>query len=338
MIETPLAMLPLDSKSQEICDWFELYTLSSEYYAAGFHELARVWDKRNNTESADSEENATDAQDFLEEIYQEIRNRIELLGECYPFRFSENNQELIFLNDDLNDGSKIYVFCLFISHTNNKVIFDKPSFYVINNRVRDLFQACATWAAAGLVDGHSYSFGFPRPDQTGFLEKLAIIYQRFGDGKVMDEPLPGVSKSPKDEEIDIISWHPRADLAPGTYYILGQVASGKNWIDKSIKGAIEGFHGNWLSPIPASTPISAMFIPFIIEPVKNENISDRLGVLTRRLGHIYHRLLIPVLARKGLELGRSRKNLVIERIEDAAEISNWIEKVISDFREACVYS
>jgi len=338
MIETPLAILPLDSKCQEICDWFELYTLSSEYYASGFNELARAWDKRKNSEDTDFEGNNADPQEFLEEVYNEIRVRMELLGDCYPFQFSETDQELVFLKDDLYDGSMIYVFCLFISHIHNKVIFDRPSFYAINNRVRDLFQACATWAAAGLVEGHSYSFGFPRPDQTGFLEKLTIIYRRFGDGKVMDTPLPGVSKSPKDEEIDVISWHPRVDSAPGTYYILGQVASGNNWLEKSIKGAIEAFHGNWLSPIPASTPISAMFIPFVIEPVINENISDRLSVLTRRLGHIYHRLLIPTLAKKGLELGRKRRNLVIERIDDVAEISIWIKKVISDFREACVYS
>jgi len=338
MIETPLSMLPLDCGSQEICDWFELYTLSSEYYAASFHELTRAWDKRKNSEDADFEGASIDAQDFLEGVYQEIRDRIEQLGECYPFDFSESDQELVFLGDRLNDGSKIYIFCLFISHINNKVVFDEPSFYVIDHRVRDLFQACATWAAAGLVVGHSYSFGFPRPDHSGFLKKLTMIYHCFGDGKAVATPLPGVSKSPKDEEIDVIAWHPRADFSPGTYYILGQVASGNNWVDKSIKGsAIEAFHGTWLSPTPASTAIAAMFIPFVVKPVKNETISDRIGILTRRLGHIYHRLLIPALARKGLELGRTHKNLVIERIDDVAEISNWIEKVISDFRNACVY-
>ncbi len=90
MIETPLAILPLDCGSQEICDWFELYTLSSEYYAVSLHELARVWDKRKNSEDADFEGNTVEAQDFLEEIYQEIRDRMEQLGECYPFQFSDN--------------------------------------------------------------------------------------------------------------------------------------------------------------------------------------------------------------------------------------------------------
>ena len=338
MIETPLAILPLDRGSQEICDWFELYTLSSEYYAVSLHELARVWDKRKNSEDSDFEGNTVEAQDFLEEIYQEIRDRMDKLGECYPFQFSENDQEFIFLNTALNDGSKIYVFCLFISNTNNKVIFDDTSFYVLDNRVRILFQACATWAAAGLVEGHSYSFGAPRHDHSGFLKKLTDIYQNFGDGKVRTTPLPGVSKSPKDEEIDIISWHPRSDSAPGTYYILGQAASGDDWRDKSIKGAIEAFHANWFEIQPSSIPTPAMFIPFNIIPVKNETINERIGVLTRRLGHIYHRLLIPALARKGLTLSQSPKKLVIERVDDVAEISTWIEKVISSFRDACVYS
>ncbi|MEI7867359.1 MAG: hypothetical protein WCI11_05670 [Candidatus Methylumidiphilus sp.] len=338
MIETPLAILPFDCESQEVCDWFELYTLSSEYYAAGFHELARAWDKRKISEDTDFEGNSAESQEFLDGVCQEIQSRMDKLSECYPFQFSDTDEELIFLNDALNDGSKIYVFCLFISHINNKVIFDNPSFYVIDNRVRSLFQACATWAAAGLVKGHSYSFGFPRHDHSGFLKKLAIIYQNFGDGRVRQTSPPGVSKSPKDEEIDVIAWHPRADFSPGTYYILGQAASGDDWRNKSIKGAIEAFHSNWFGMQPASTPTPAIFIPFNITPVQRENISDWLWVLTNRFGDIYYRLLIPTLARKGLELSQSHKNLAIERVEDITELSNWLKQVINDFREACVYS
>ena len=61
--------------------------------------------------------------------------------------------------------------------------FDDDSFFEIDNKIRDLFQACATWAAAGDVKGHAYSFGFPRPDHSGFLVKLKTIYRHFADGK-----------------------------------------------------------------------------------------------------------------------------------------------------------
>jgi lysyl-tRNA synthetase class II len=51
MLKSPLALLPLDRDVQEICDWFELYVLASEFYSAGFSELARIWDKRKNTQA-----------------------------------------------------------------------------------------------------------------------------------------------------------------------------------------------------------------------------------------------------------------------------------------------
>ncbi len=339
MIKTPLAILPLDRNVQEICDWFELYTLSSEFHSASFSELSRMWDRRRNSEDLDFQASTGSEEDgFLETIYQTVRERIYCLGDCYPFSFSDNDEELVFNKDGLNEGAIIYIFCLFIANTNNDVIFDDDSFFTINNQVRDLFQACATWAAAGEVEGNSYSFGFSRPDHSGFLPKLTVIYQHFSDGKVRSTPIPGVSISPKDEEVDIIAWRPRQDNAPGTYYILGQVASGNNWMDKSITGAIEAFHANWFEIQPASKSTPAMFIPFNIIPTKEETVQARISVLTRRFGTLFYRYRIPSLAKKGLEIGRLNNNLIIERLEDIDKISIWVQDVIEKFRGSCVYA
>ncbi len=339
MIETPLAMLPLDRNVQEICDWFELYTLSSEFHSASFSELSRMWDRRRNSEDLDFQASTGSEEDeFLETIYQTVRERIDYLGDCYPFKFSDNDEELIFIEDMLNEGSTIYIFCLFISNVNNNVIFDDGSFFTINNHVRDLFQACATWAAAGEVEGNSYSFGFPRPDHSSFIPKLTAIYQHFSDGKVRNAPLPGVSINPKDEQMDVIAWKPRRDGAAGTYYLLGQVATGQNWNDKSVMGAIKPFHEIWFDPIPSSTPTGAMFIPFNILPTKTETLHERLSVLTKYFGNIYYRYCIPDLAQKGLELSRSNKNLTVERLDDIDKITTWVNDVIKSFRGSCVYA
>ena len=340
MIETPLAMLPLDCDVQEICDWFELYTLSSEFHSASFSELSRMWDKRRNSEDLDFQASAGSEEDeFLESIYQTVRERLDYLGDCYPFSISDNDEELIFNKDGLNEGSIIYIFCLFISNTNNAAVFDDDSFFNINHEIRNnLFPACATWAAAGEVEGHSYAFGSPRHDGSSFLSKLKVIYGHFADGRVMNEPLPGVSVSPKDEQIDIIAWKPRRDRAAGTYYLLGQVATGNDWKTKSVVGAIRSFHENWLSPIPASIPIPAMFIPFNIIPTRNESLQERLFILTKSYGNMYYRYCIPYLAQKGLELSRANEHLTIERLDDINTISTWVQEVIKSFRGACVYA
>jgi hypothetical protein len=339
MIKTPLALLPLDCDIQEICDWLEFYVLSSEFYSASFSDLARGWDKRRNSEDSDFQASGiVQEEEFLENICQTIRERMEYLSDSYPFEFSDNDEELVFNQDKLNEGGIIYIFCLFISNTRNDVIFDDDSFFTINNQVRDLFQACATWAAAGEVDGHAYSFGFPRPDHSSFLPKLTAIYQHFSDGKVIDSPLPGVSVNSKDEQMDVIAWKPRRDGAAGTYYLLGQVATGQNWNDKSVTGAIIPFHKTWFSPQPASTPTPAMFIPFNIFPTKTESLKEKLFILTYHFGNIYYRYCIPYLAQKGLELGKTNHYLTIERQDDINKINTWVHKVIADFRGACVYA
>jgi len=339
LIETPLAILPLDRSFQEICDWFEFHVLSSEYHCASFSELARIWDKRRNSENTDFEDSGnTQEEFFLEEVNQIIRERITFLGDCYPFKFSENDEELIYDKDNLNAGSIIYLFCLFLSNKNKADIFDDDSFFEIDNKIRDLFQACATWAAAGEVDGHAYSFGFPRTDHSGFLVKLRAIYQHFSDGKVRNSPLPGVPISPKDEEIDIIAWRPREDGAPGTYYLLGQVASGGNWEAKSITGAICAFHRNWFDTLPASNPSPAMFIPFNIIPTKEETLQEKISFLTPRYGIIFYRYRIPLIAKKGLEISHTKKSLVIERTTEISKIADWVSEAIDNFRKSCVYS
>ena len=252
MCKTPLAMLPLDSDAQEICDWFELYVLSSQYYSASFSDLSRIWDKRKNSEDSDFQASLQQEEEFLESILQTVRDRIECLNNCYPFSFSDNDEELVFNINGLNEGSAIYIFCLFISNTNNEVIFEDDSFFVINDKVRDMFQACSTWAAAGEVEGNAYSFGFPRPDHSSFLPKLTAIYNHFSDGKVRKEPLKGVSTNPKDEQMDVIAWKPRRDRASGTYYMLGQVATGQNWQSKTLTGAVKSFHKNWFEIQPSA--------------------------------------------------------------------------------------
>lgn len=339
MIETPLAILPLDRSFQEICDWFEFHVLSSEYHCASFSELARIWDKRRNSEDTDFEDSESMQEDlFLEEVNQIIRERMLFLEDCYPFKFSESDEELIYDKDNLNTGSIIYLFCLFLSNKNRTDIFDNDSFFEIDNKIRDLFQACATWAAAGEVDGHAYSFGFPRADHSGFLVKLRAIYQHFSDGKVRNSPLPGASINPKDEEIDIIAWCPRKDGAPGTYYLLGQVASGENWEAKSITGAIYAFHRNWFEILPASNPSPAMFIPFNIIPTKEETLQEKISFLTPRYGTIFYRYRIPLIAKKGLEISHAKQSLVVERATEINKISEWVRGVIDNFRKSCVYS
>lgn len=335
----PLAQLPLDRDVHVIADWFEFYVLNSEYSSANFHDIQRMWDRRRNTEDS-TPEGRSDAspiadgdEQFLEAVLTEIRSREQFLGEAYSFKFSQSGDALV-LKSDLQVGHVIYLFCLLLSNAGNSEIFELDRFsFELNNNVRDLFQACSTWAAAKVVNGSACSFGFPRPDGTSFLDKLRQVYAAFGEGDVRDKPLPGVSSSPKDEGIDVIAWAHRADEAPGRHYVLGQVATGKNWPGKSVIEYIKPFHENWFSNSPASNPTPALFIPCCISQVGDATLSQQIFIMTKRYGDVYYRYVIPKLAQGGFDLAQTETTYSIERTDDFTEIQSWVNDTIASMRQ-----
>jgi hypothetical protein len=329
-----LSTLPLDCASQYAIDWLEYKILCSEYGIGSVSELQRIWDTRRNSEDDDFEGADSDAEVFLQNMSAEILSRVRQLEEAYPFELSPNGGTLS-LKEDLSPGAYIYLFCLFLSHPKKGAVLNGKYLPKITNEVRDLFQACSTWAAAALVRGHSYSFGFPRPDGSGFLKKLQIIYNKFGEGKVVDTIPKGASRRPKDEQIDVIAWKDRPDGAAGKIYILGQVASGNDWPNKTIKGAaISRFHGTWFSnPQVASEASAALFIPFCVVPEDGDTTAERVNILTLEFGKIYYRHLLPLLAQQGIEHCKNSPDCVVERVTDIDKITKWVDFELSKLRK-----
>lgn len=98
--------------------------------------------------------------------------------------------------------------------------------------LREYFQYIATAAIAGEIGGRAWSFGFPRPDRSRFLEKLTEIWSVLKDGDV--EPDPSAPTSPKDDGVDVFACQEPKDGLPGFLLVAAQVATGKNWREKSI--------------------------------------------------------------------------------------------------------
>lgn len=335
-----LAQLPLDCDVHVIADWFEFYVLKSEYRTASFHDIQRMWDRRRNSEESapDGRRDNSVARDgdelFLEMVLSEIRDRIFCLGAAYPFEFNVSAESLR-LKDESQVGHSVYLFCLLLSNAKKAEIFELEIFsYELTNYVRDLFQACSTWAAASAVGGSACSFGFPRPDGSNFLDKLREVYAQFGEGKVRDEPLPGVSSSPKDEGIDVIAWAHRPDGAAGRHYVLGQVATGGNWPSKSIVEYIRPLHDNWFSESPPSVATAALFIPYCISLTGHATRKQQIDILTRRYGHVYYRYIIPVYASNGYELARNDHDISIERTDDIENIRTWVSDTLENMRQS----
>lgn len=327
----PLAPLPLDAHPRVIVDWLELSVICSEFNQTQISDLQRIWDTHRNTEDTDFEGNTQGTEDFFREsIDEEIRIRLNALGEAYPFDYSETGEEF-FLKEQLTSGAIAYLYCLFMSHPDKDEVISGEVVPEINNTVRDLFQICSTIAAAGEVNGSAVSFGHPRADHSGFLTKLRETYTLLGEGAVREQTLPGVTRSPKDDGIDVIAWSHSNDNAPGKYYLLGQVASGRDWTGKSLLGILDKFHENWFEVRPVSTPNPSIFIPFNIPAVADETLEERIRGLTLEFGKVFYRLRIPVLINLGMESATTH-NRHVERVADFNEITTWVNQTCTTFR------
>lgn len=333
-----LSPLPVGSTIDVIADWLEFDILCSDYGSASVSDIARNWDVLKNTEESDFEEEDSTADGFVETLLVEIRNRIQILGKSYPFDFSVTGESLV-LKEQLTEDCYIYLFCLIISHFRAGEVLSGAYIPPITNHVRDLFQVCATLAASGAIGGNAYSFGFPRPEHTNFLVALHEVYSAFDEGLAVHTIPKGAPPKVKDDGIDIIAWTDRPDGLAGKIYMLGQVASGEDWHNKSVIGKIEAFHSIWFSnPKPASKPIPSMFMPFCIQcTTAGEAIKERMLYLTHNYGCFYYRHVIPPLARKGLEIAKNSRSTIVQRANEVTKIVDWVNKQISDMKAAHVH-
>lgn len=340
---------PLKSRPSIIADWVEIKTIANENSFYRLNQLKRFWDTHRETEDSDPAgqqrteddtdlEGVSGADDdaFLDAITDEISQRASALGDAYPFQFDLQGMKLRF-RSDVSEAGYIYMFCLLLTHCNSGEVLNGRWLPSVDNNVRDLFQACSTLAAAGVVDGCAISFGWPRRHKNrSFLDCLKEVYVQFGEGQVVHKPPRGASPMVKDGEIDVIAWKPREDNAAGTFYLLGQVASGANWEAKSIKGgSIDSFHHTWFTRAPASTPIPAIFIPLVILSEGGGNRRETVDLLTAKFGNIYDRLILPAKAKKGILLADDTSNsYIIERRSDIPKITEWVVNQVTGLRHS----
>lgn len=342
----PLQSPPLKERPSILCDWVEIKVLSSKLGEFRLNSLRRLWDINRETEDSDPEgcssseldtdQSGASGQDdeaFITSLTTQFIERASVLGSTYPFELVDGSK--LRVKGPPDDGGYIYLFCLLLSYSNGKELLTGDWLPQVNNRVRDLFQACATVAAAGHINGCAISFGWPRPYQNPpFLAKLRSVYQLLGEGQLVARPRPGVSPAPKDEEIDIIAWQPSNDGGAGKPYLLGQVASGENWEAKAIHGApIDNFHKNWFEDQPRSTPIGSIFIPGEVLPINRaDSRADRLQAITAKFGRVFDRLRLPYFLQAGIELAQNRAELVVERHEEISEIGFWVNSQIIELQ------
>ena len=314
----------------KFADWLELKAIASPDARIGFGTLISAAaltenDQDDNIGDQDAEEDR-----LVQAAQGEIERRMASVGDGYPFRIDPKGRALCF-ETPLTSVGVVYLFCLYLTQVADHTIIKKADAPKVNNKVRDLFQACSTVAAGGYVRGPAISFGWPRPNRTNFLKALKAVYKEFGDGKPHKQARPGAAKAIKDNGIDVIAWRRQADKLPGTHYLVGQVASGSNWTGKSVTANERHFHKFWFDRPPASQPTDAMFIPFNLEPdllddstPYEEVLKDYVASLSYEFGDVFYRDRVARNFAGGMRVVEEGETH-LERYKDLPQITEWVD-------------
>lgn len=346
------AFSPKDTRAR-MADWVELrllfYTATRISDAEVLNVAARLDDPEHGSwtdqddpdaEAADEEILQPHTERRREDIWLELEHRQNVLGAAYPFvlkptptggwrlerRSTGTDQESI--------ARDVYVAMLIMSafrhHHIGKAAADEATFKDLVARISKLFQTVAVLAAANLLD-HVYWFGWPRLDQSGFLDAVADVRRLIGRGQLRQPP-SATAVNMKDGTIDLIAWRSFRDGMYGSLLLYGQVASGANWLDKPLKSYLNGKFLDHFVDWPAAQHLVSMFIPFVAhDDVDLRSSDDRARTLLdysrsreHDFGLVVDRLRIVELLAEGVKPVDKMHNSP-DPASALAQISTWIE-------------
>ena len=283
-IEPPL---PNDTRSR-FADWVEVASLIQSR-GAGSGDLASLYGTTQDSEhdiefdEATGEYLETEILEenqgmFTDQVLTEVEYRTEVLGSDYPFviETAGNGWRVLPADEPADDQCAVarccYVFCLLVSALRDRRIHGSRT-TELRKLMERLFQDVAVNAAAAIMCGDVISFGWPRPEGSGFRAALRGACRELGLGKPLQHLPAWSSGQEKDAGIDVIAWREFRDRRPGKLVMLGQVASGLDWPKKSVKNDTYRFFA-WFSAPPTEHFVPAIFIPF----PQHHECSPRSGV------------------------------------------------------------
>lgn len=354
-------------RASRLVDWLEVLAISQSGRWLGcseidklirLHESGRDARRTFDIETGENLEQEIlqeNSREILRSVVSEQKRRIDTLGELYPFETRDSlswagssPQIKLEADQDLSAANISYLCCLLISSlrhgilaredADNEVLEDENLVHS-EYRYGQVLQVCATIALGGYLGGPVYSFGYPRPDGTNFLDAHNKVWRDFGAYAPVENVPIGLPDQENDAGIDLIGWLEFGDRMGAKILVIGQVASGRNWSGKSVvdraKSLKSWFGGGayeWFTP--------AMIMPFNITDARAtvRESSDALEFRRKTLEHEERQY--------GIMLDRdriTRSTSFAFQLDDAAQsqiqgidefqiVEAWVVKVISQIR------
>lgn len=320
-----------DGKSLDMdlaADFLELNALFSKEGQSFSEDIVNALELAAEEEYVDVDDEVRNREEVAAGAVSRMSSRKRVLAARYPFDIDENGDVICYTGVEEDLGHTAYLVSLILSNLNAvSPLLVGSGVHPSDEEVillRRYFQYLATAAIAAEVGGPAWSFGFPRPDGTGFLAKLTDVWTSFKDGRVGADP--SAPPDPKDDQVDIFAWREQKDGLPGFLLVIAQVATGKCWKSKSIKHHFGGvFSKRWFSPEPATVALAYHVIPFA-RP--DEKFRDDVVVL----GNVLHRLRVPLRVSEAASLVLD--GVPVEAFELLGSVSEWVNSYVGQIRES----
>ena len=307
-------------------DYLEMSALFSKESQSFSEDIVNALEIAADWEYDDVNAEVITREEVAERAVARMASRKSALAKSYPFEIDENGDVILYTGDMTDLGHTAYLVSLILSNLRSvsPLLVGSEAHPTEKEviRLRRYFQYLATAAIAAEVGGPAWSFGFPRPDRTGFLPKLRQIWLSFKDGYI--DPDPSSPSNPKDDGVDIFAWREQRDGLPGFLLLAAQVATGSDWKEKSIKLRIGGvFQHRWFSRSPVTAMVAYHVIPFA-RPDKE--FRDDVDVL----GNVLHRLRVPFRVSEATDLVSN--GVAVEAIDLLDHASDWIQSYVDRTR------
>lgn len=309
-------------------DYLELKAICSEHGQSFSEDIVDAMELSADADFDDVDAEMRAREDVAAGAIARMTSRKRVLATSYPFDLDDYGDVVSFTATEPDLGQAAYLVSLILSNLRAITpLLDGSTMHPSDQEVRELrqhFQYFATAAIAGEIGGPAWSFGYPRPDHTGFVTKLSEIWAVLKDGCIGADP--SAPSNPKDDQVDIFAWREQRDGLPGFLLVAAQVATGNDWKDKSIKSHIrDAFPARWFGRAPATEMVAYHVIPFA-RP--DEEFRDDVLVL----GNVLHRLRVPRRVTEGAQLARN--GVMIEALDQLAAATEWIKSYVERARMA----
>ena len=308
-------------------DYLELKAALSPSGQSYSHDLVYALELAADRDFEDVNQEVETRESVATEAVARVVSRQRALGTAYPFETDALGSTVSLAPERPDLGQAAYLVSLLISNLPTVTPLLDAALHPNADQVRLLrqyFQYFSTAALAAEVGGPAWSFGFPRPDRSGFTTKLGEIWTALKDGTV--HPDASAPSSPKDDQVDVFAWRAHTDGLPGFLLAAGQVATGKDWREKSIKAHVKSvFPGRWFSPAPVTEMIAYHVMPFA-------RPDDVFRDDVRVLGNVLHRIRMPKRVAEAVRL--DAEGVQIEAFDQLQAAADWIQGYFGRARAA----